>query len=147
MPHLSGLITPWGPLIHVVVSASGPRVTALTQAGQAAPQPILAKLVVDTGASLTAIDVSILNQLGLSPTGKTPIHTPSTSGSPHQANQYDVGITIFGHNNALAFSNSALPVIDGNFKTQGIDGLLGRDVLATSRMNYSGADSWYGISF
>ncbi|MDE2475960.1 MAG: retropepsin-like domain-containing protein [Alphaproteobacteria bacterium] len=147
MPHLSGQVTPWGPLIHVIVSASGPRVSALTQAGQAAPQPVLAKLVVDTGASLTAIDVSILNQLGLSPTGKTPIHTPSTAGSPHQANQYDVGLTIFGHNNSLAFISVALPVIDGSFRPQGIDGLLGRDVLASSRMIYSGADSWYGLSF
>ena len=147
MPHLSGQITPWGPLLHVVVSVSGPRGAALTQAGQTAPQPVVAKLIVDTGASLTAIDGAILQQLGISPTGSTPIHTPSTAGSPHQANQYDVGLTVFGHDNALVFLSPALPVIDGNFRAQGIDGLLGRDVLATSRMSYLGVDGWYAISF
>ena len=147
MPHLSGQITPWGPLIHVFVSASAPRVAALTNAGQTAPPAHLAKLVVDTGASLTAIDKAILQQLNLTATGKTPIHTPSTQGQPHLTDQYDVGLTIFGHGNAVVYLTTALPVIEGSFKAQGIDGLLGRDVLAVARLTYGGPDNWYGLSF
>ena len=147
MPHLSGTITPWGPLILVVVGPSAPRIQALTAAGQTPPTAIVARLVVDTGASLTAIDCTILQQLGLTSKGTTPVHTPSTAGVPHNANQYDVGIIIFGLMNAIVHAAPALPVIDGNFKAQGIDWLLGRDVLATSRMSYNGMDGWYGISF
>lgn len=148
MPHLSGQITPWGPLINVVVVVSAPRAAALTAAGQPFPTPAVARLVVDTGASLTAIDATVLKQLGLTPKGKTPIHTPSTQGQPHEADEYDVGITIYGHDTQVpCYTIPTLPVIEGNFKSQGIDGLLGRDVLIMARMIYGGPDNWYGLSF
>lgn len=148
MPHLSGQITPWGPLINVVVTASAPRIAALTKINQAIPNPIVAKLVVDTGASLTSIDTTILMQLGLTSKGKTPIHTPSTQAQPHLADQYDVGIIIYGLNmQTVCHSIPTLPVVDGAFKAKGIDGLLGRDILMMARMNYGGPDGWYGISF
>ena len=64
------------------------------------------------------------------------------------ADQYDVGIAIYGMTaNVVCHSIPTLPVIDGNFKPQGIDGLLGRDVLAIARMTYGGPDGWYGLSF
>jgi len=85
--------------------------------------------------------------LGLTPRGQASIHTPSTQGQPHQANQYDVGIAIYGMANVVCHHIPTLPVIDGNFKAQGIDGLLGRDVLAMARLNYGGPDGWYGMSF
>ena len=148
MPHLSGQVTPWGPLINVVVGVSGPRQQALTQAGQPIPPPVVAKLVVDTGASLTSIDTTILAQLALPPTGKVAIHTPSTQGKPHPADQFDVSIVLYGvSTNILVYNVVALPVIDGSFKAQGIDGLLGRDILAASRLTYAGPDGMYLMSF
>jgi hypothetical protein len=148
VPHLSGQIGPWGPLIFVNVGVSAPRSAALLAAGQGPPAPVVAKLIVDTGASLTSIDCTILAQLALTSKGKVPIHTPSTQGVPHQADQFDVSLTIFGAPNAPpVYVNSAMPVVEGQFKVQGIDGLLGRDVLAVARMTYGGPDSWYGISF
>lgn len=148
MPHLSGQITPWGPLINAVIAVSGPRSAALADAGQTVPPVVVARLVVDTGASLTAVDATILTQLGLTPSGQVDIHTPSTQGVAHKANQYDISLTLFGATNAaLVYTVAALPVIDGNFKAQGIDGLLGRDVLMHGRMSYLGDGGWYGISF
>lgn len=149
MPHLAGQLTPWGPLINVIVNVSAPKMEALNKAGQPIPPPAVAKLVVDTGASLTSIDCTILQQLGLTPTGVVPIHTPSTvAGTPHNANQYDVSLVIIGQvPGTVVFNSPATAVIDGEFKAQGIDGLLGRDVLALGRMIYGGPDGWYGISF
>jgi len=148
VPHLSGQVTPWGPLINVVVGVSGPRQQALVLASQPIPPGIVAKLVVDTGASLTSIDSTILAQLALPPTGQVAIHTPSTQGNPHSANQFDVSLVIFGTSaNTLVYNIAALPVIDGNFKAQGIDGLLGRDVLSACRLTYSGHDGMYLMSF
>ena len=80
-------------------------------------------------------------------TGQIPIHTPSTQGQPHMCNQYDVGLTIYGAQTEIVYVNTALPIIEGQFKAQGIDGLLGRDILALTRMTYLGSDSWYAISF
>jgi hypothetical protein len=129
-----------------MVGVSVPRNQALVAAGHTPPPQILAKLVVDTGASLTSIDCTILTQLGIPATGKVPIHTPSTQGVPHLADQYDVSIGIYGVS-ALIHSVPALPVVDGKFKAQGIDGLLGRDVLAVARLTYCGADGFYLMSF
>jgi hypothetical protein len=135
-------------LINVVVAVSAPRAAVLTKANQPIPNSAVTKLVVDTGASLTAIDITILKQLGLTPRGKAQIHTPSTQGQPHLVDQYDVGIVIYGATaQAVCHTIPTLPVLDGHFKAQGIDGLLGRDVLAMARMHYGGPDGWYGISF
>jgi hypothetical protein len=98
-------------------------------------------LVVDTGASCTAIDAAILAPLGLMPTGQIAIHPPSTQGLPHACNQYDVGLSIYGAASEIVYLNTALPIIEGQFKAQGIDGLLGRDVLALTRFTYLGHDS------
>jgi hypothetical protein len=148
LPHVGGIITAWGPLLNVVVSVSVPRFSALTAAGHPIPSPVVAKLLVDTGASQTAIDGTILGKLGLTPTGTQQIHTPSTTGVPHSANLYDVAIAIFGADTSVpAHAINALAVIDGAFQPQGIDGLLGRDVLAVCRMTYGGPDQYFMVSF
>jgi len=149
MPHIGGTITPWGPLLNVLVNVSQPRAQALQKAGQPIPQPVVAKLVVDTGATLTAIDKSILAQLQLTPKGQTAIHTPSTQNTPVPANLFDIAMVILGATAAAPFAHmiAALAVIDGDFKPQGIDGLLGRDVLASARVIYSGSDQIFMMSF
>lgn len=148
MPHLGVQITPLGPVLSVYVSASGPRQQAILKAGGTIPVPVLAHLLVDTGAGLTAIDCAIFTQLGLVPTGTVAIHTPSTNGVPHSVNQYDVTLLIPSNKPGIVAHNiNALPVIDGNFKVQGIDGLLGRDVLGETRMIYCGPDSALLMSF
>lgn len=137
-----------GPADQCSRRCCGPRQQALIQAGQPVPPSVVAKLVVDTGASLTSIDTTILAQLALPPTGKVAIHTPSTQGNPHSANQFDVSILLYGTNmTILVYNVVARPVIDGNFKAQGIDGLLGRDILSASRLTYSGHGGMYLMSF
>jgi hypothetical protein len=124
MPHLGVTLTAWGPLLNIIVSVSAPRAAALTAAGKPTPTPPVAKVLVDTGASQTAIDSAILTKLALSPTGVAPIHTPSTGGVPHSASLYDVGIVIPGHTpGTIVHSIPAIPVFDGDFQSQGIDGL------------------------
>jgi hypothetical protein len=89
----------------------------------------LARLVVDTSASCTAIDAVIPAALGLMPTGQIAIHTPSTYGLPHACNQYDVGLSSYGAASEIVYVNTALPIIEGQLEAQGIDGLLGREKL------------------
>jgi hypothetical protein len=73
------------------------------------------------GGSSTALDIGILQQLALTPRGQVPVHTPSTQGQPHMADQYDVGISIFGNPQIVCHVIPVLPVIEGQFKAQGID--------------------------
>src|ERR1700722_18582662 len=95
MPHLSLRISPRGPLLQVNVGVSAPRAQALRSAGQPVPQPIPITGLVDTGASCTSIDTTILRQLAIPSSGTTQVHTPSTqAAAPHVANLYDISVML-----------------------------------------------------
>ncbi len=145
MSHYSASIGPQGPLLSVLVGPTAARRIALAAGAVPVPAPALVQLLVDTGASMTSIDASIIAQLGLQPTGTVGILTPSTGATPHQCNTYDVEIGIPGYIPGKHIP--ALPVVDGHYLSQGHQGLIGRDVLKDARLIYSGHDGWVGLSF
>lgn len=145
MPHLTVNFSPNGPLLDVLIGVSTPRREALTKAGQSVPAPIPARLLIDTGASHTAIDPNVLGQLSLSSTGATPMHTPSTTaGKPVDMDQFDISLAI--PTPALSRTFHALPVAQCHFKHQGFDGLLGRDILSDCLLIYTGPDNAFMLS-
>lgn len=118
------------------MGVSEPRKNALLTAGQPVPSTVIARLLVDTGASGTNIDQTIIQKLQLQPRGSVPVNTPSTGATPHVASVYDVSLAIRIGQMVRGFS--ATPVISSNFAAQNIDGLLGRDVLAHALFHYDG---------
>lgn len=147
MPNLTIQLSPSGPLVEVSVGVSVPRRDALTKAGQAVPANVPARLLIDTGAGSTCLDPSVISALGLSPTGTIPIHTPSTCGVPHVCNQYDVLLIII--HPRLHKTWGAIPIIESQnlLATQGIHGLLGRDILAECHFIYNGEARFYTLCF
>lgn len=145
MPHLTVPISVNGPIIDVLIGVSAPRQTALQNASQPIPAAMPARVLVDTGASHSVIDPGINTQLRLAPTGVIFAHTPSTAGIPHQMQQYDVSLYI-QHKSGLTRYFSALAISASHLKMQGIDGLLGRDVLSECLFIYSGPDQTFFLS-
>jgi hypothetical protein len=129
-----------------MVGVSVLRAQAMKLAGVPIPLPVQINLLIDTGASATCIDPEVLASLCLTPTGSVPIHTPSTNGAPHVCNQYDVCLYLLPAN-GLAHFVDALPIIESSLRSQGIDGLLGRDVLAQCALFYNGPQSGYTLSY
>jgi hypothetical protein len=121
-----------GPRLQLYVGVSHPRLQALQQAGLAVPAPALIRGLFDTGASTTATDPTVIQGLGIKPTGSMQIVTPSTGVTPVQVNTFDVGIIIplgtAGQNHVI----SALQVFESSLTVQGIQALIGRDVLINS---------------
>lgn len=78
MPHFTLQNSPQGPLLNAVISVSAARHNALISGGLPVPAPQVIRALVDTGASVTSIDPSVLTALNLTPTGSTLVHTPST---------------------------------------------------------------------
>lgn len=145
MPHLTLTLSPAGPLVDVTIGVSKPRHDALVKAGQPIPAFAPARLLVDTGASGTCLDCSVIQKLGLIPTGQAQVHTPSTGGTAgHAMNQYDVALFILAHGIRKSFLT--LPVMEADFSAQNIDGLFGRDVLAQCLLVYSGPDNAFMLS-
>jgi len=146
MSHFSGLAGPGGPILNVHIGLSVPRIQAMQSAGVPLPATQLAQLLIDTGASHTVIDDRFVQLLGLQPTGTVSMLTPSTGATPHQAATYDVAMYVIGHASAIHHL-PVQPVTACPMSHQGIDGLIGRDILAAARLTYSGPDNFFYLSF
>jgi hypothetical protein len=135
-----------GPVLDVHVGVSSPRRRMLEAASLAVPPNQPCRLLIDTGASCTCVDKWVIQSLALTPSGSTEVHTPSTgAGNPHSCNQYDVSLII--PHSELSRIFHAIPVIESEFSHQGIDGLLGRDVLNRCLFIYNGELGVYTLAF
>ncbi|WP_442958159.1 aspartyl protease family protein [Pinisolibacter sp.] len=148
MPSITSSYGPMGFLIQVVVSLSVPHRDALLRSGRTLPAPVTGTFLIDTGASCTCVDPGLVAPLGLVPTSVANIQTPSTNGGIHACNQYDVMLVLVPRSPAHPpFSIEALPVIETLLRPQGIDGLLGRDVLDKCVLFSSGEDRIFTLSY
>lgn len=147
MPILTAQIGPDGPIVNIMIGISRPRMDAMKALGQNIPPPIEIRALIDTGASCTVIDNTIINNLGLVPTGTAPIHTPSTGTSPHICNQYDISIAIPMGSAQFVVVFNTRPAIGADLSAQGIQGLIGRDLLEKGTLWYNGLESSLSIAF
>jgi hypothetical protein len=147
MPRFTLNHGPLGPLIHVFVGVSEPRHGALLKAGAQVPSPIMVTALVDTGASNTAVDPSVMKSLGLTPRRIAKTITPSTGASPHKCHTYDVSLHVpLGAATAL-FSKNAWEVTCLELRHQGFEVLLGRDILADGILVYDGKFNTFSMAF
>ena len=146
MPHLSLRLSPGGPIFEFFIAVSVPLSETLKKLGNPVPPPILVRGLIDTGASCTSVDPSVLKQLGVAPKAQVPVHTPSTkSGQPHTANQYDICV-ILPHQK-MSWQFNAIPIIEAELLHQGIQALIGRDVLANCLFTYDGTAQLFCLAF
>lgn len=146
MPSVTLPIGVYGPILGLGIAVSHPRQEALRKAGMPVPPPAIVRGLVDTGASCTCIDLSIIASLQLQQTGTVPIHTPSTGTSPHICPQYDVLLASFMENQQVHLLSLVIPVIGVDFSQQGYQALIGRDVLARGVMVYNGAAGTFTLT-
>jgi hypothetical protein len=144
MPIVVEQLSADGPIIEIRVHISEPRHQALKRTGKPIPNPVLARGLIDTGATCSCVDSAILRQLQLQPTGTTSIYTPSTTNAPHTANQYDVSLWLPANSHNIKIT---VPVIEADFSAQGIGMLIGRDVLDDCLLVYNGPSGSVTLAF
>lgn len=150
MPHFTLQITQQGAVLSAFIGVSEARRNALEQAGQPIPSLVPIRALVDTGASVTAVDPSVLQTLNLTPTGNTTINTPSTGMNPVTVDQYDVSLLVPpAVANQFPLFVRTLPVICciDLLASQGFHALLGRDVLAQCILSYNGSMGWFTLAY
>ena len=148
MPHFTLQLSPQGPLLNAVISISKERTAALTAANQPIPNPVSIRALVDTGASTTCIDPSILQALSLTPTGNIKMVTPSTGKTPVDIDQYDVSIMIPAALNQIPFHLHTIPVACTDLvSSQGFHALIGRDILSHCLLTYNGSMAVFTLAF
>ena len=107
MPHFSIPIGPNGPLLDAYVSVSQARWEALQKAKQLIPPNQKIRALLDTGASGSCLDPSVVTALDIPPHSTCLMNTPTTGATPQTANLYDIGIgnEIFWGKIALQYWN------------------------------------------
>jgi hypothetical protein len=139
MPHFTAQVMGNGPMVYAFVGVSAPRAAALQAANQPIPSVIHIQGLLDTGASHTAVDPSVLQQLGLTPTGTVLVNTPTTGATPQTIDQYDVALVIPIQDKPPLISQT-LPVTACELLAgQGFHALIGRDILSQCVFVYNGS--------
>lgn len=147
MPHFTLSVGAAGPLLKARFTVSEARAAALVREGMELPNVPAATALLDTGASCTCVDPSILAALGLTPKGEADVLTPSTTEGPERADEYDCGLFIFAETTENPYFVRNIPVLASPLRQQGIDALIGRDVLAKCVLVYNGSTSIYTLAF
>ncbi len=93
----------------------------------------------DTGASGTCISKKVVSDFNLAPIGKMNAHTPSGIGV---MNVYMINLIL---NNEVVFSN--LRVMDSEIGNQGIDVLIGMDIISNGDFAISNFEGRTQFSF
>jgi hypothetical protein len=105
--------------------------------------------LIDTGASCTIVDPSVIAALNLQPTGIVSIITPSTGATPHQTSQYDAALLIpvpTLQDPPLVFPTVAV-VSAHLFHSQGFHALIGRDILNRCVFIYNGSIGLFTLAY
>jgi hypothetical protein len=147
MPHFTLQLINNAPLLIAVLNVSQPRANALTAAGQPIPAMQRMTALVDTGASCTCVDPAIIQALNLSPTGSTLMFTPSTGAQGHLTDQFDASLKIYGRTAQSPLEIPVIAIVASALRVQGIDALIGRDVLKYCLLSYNGESESFTLAF
>jgi predicted aspartyl protease len=131
-----------GPRIPVQISIPVPLAQKLTSQGLPIPAPQTGEALIDTGASITCVDLQTIQALSLQPVNQTTITTPSQINAT--ASVYAVSIDF----PQLPIQRVArnLRVAGVTLLPQGFIALLGRDFLAGVVLTYNGVGGFFTIA-
>lgn len=135
VPNLHGV----GPVVEVRLAVGTIIEEVLRQNNQAIPTPLPVLSMIDTGATGTVIQESLINQLNLNPVGATLITTPSSTN----VQCYEYLMRILFPNNVVVET----VVIAAPLQGQHIQCLIGRDVLRHGVFIYTGYIDTFTLSF
>ena len=73
--------------------------------------------------------------------------TPSTGAIAHVTDTYDAGLQIYSGVNEPPLEIPTLAVVASHLRVQGIDALIGRDVLGHCLLSYNGQSGFFTLAF
>jgi len=148
MSYITLQVTPHGLVCDALISVSGPRRDALQKAKQPIPGVVPIRALIDTGASHTFVDPSVIAPLGLTPTGPAmPINSATTGATPANCDQYDVSLFIPCPKD-FPFMKSVIPVGTLDLLASvGLHALIGRDILSECLLVYNGKEGTFALGY
>jgi len=83
-----------GPVLEILISLTSSRRYALNRFQLPIPAPLAVRALIDTGATYSCIDLSVVSQLNLLSSYEVMVFTPGTGGVPQQMKQYEVDVEV-----------------------------------------------------
>ncbi|MCL5611679.1 MAG: retroviral-like aspartic protease family protein [Chloroflexi bacterium] len=129
-----------GPIVQVTIGVEQNMAQQLVAQGAQLPQPVSGVALIDTGATSTCIDEVIARQLNLPAIDVITIASASHANS--KQNVYPALIEVIG----IAIKFNALRAIGVPLANQGIQVLIGRDLLQHCTLFYNGMIGSFTLS-
>jgi hypothetical protein len=148
MSLVSGRITKDGAIVVVLVGVSKNRQALLEKHGFPIPKQIPVNAQLDIGSFATAFLPTVFTSLGVMPFGVIPVRTPSTKpGQPCLCDQFDVSVTFLSGMTPITVSSvHAIASDDFDRHVDGVNAILGRDILDKCILNYCGPDRIFQLA-
>jgi hypothetical protein len=148
MPHFSLQTSPHGPIVRSAIMVSNSRQQMLTDLQQAIPDPQTIDALIDTGASISGVDPTVLTALGLSPTGEAEVLSTTSGAAGVSVPTYDVCIGIYAlRQGDLHFISGTVQVTATDLGSRSFKALIGTDVLSKCILHYNGADGFFTLAY
>lgn len=149
MPIANGAIDPvHGATLELLIGVYLSKRDALRRVNLPVPERIRIVAQIDTGTALSAIDRRVLTGLDLTPLNEVKVRTPTgAEQEPSRFDQYVVSIGIdTGEGIEALFDN--IEVLGTFFAPdEGIQGMIGRDVLEHCLLVYNGPSKTFSLAF
>jgi hypothetical protein len=132
----------------VFVGVSSRRRRLLIKNQFSVPDPVPVRALIDTGADVSGFTPRVFTELDLTPVAKIDLLTPSTPhDAPHKADLYDVTLHLVAEGRMCAFPDSRVMAADCWLPGEGIEALIGRDILDLCFFQYFGQDRAFSLAF
>jgi len=134
-----------GPLLHVEVSVPTALGRYLAERGQPIPAPVAGWALLDTGATRSCVDASVLQKLGLSPVG---VVQTATAGGMVPQYLYPARLRFPAEGLDIEFASVIGVDLKGlRIADRELIVLIGRDVLAHCVLIYNGPGGFFTLAF
>ena len=140
LPANASLLNQLGPQVGVLIDIPEALAKLLAAGGKPAPTPVSGMALIDTGATSSAVDVSVVTALGVNPVGTAQV---GTAGGPTTQPVYPIRMQLQGVGLTINFSR----VTGAPLQQMGLVALLGRDMLSRMILYYDGPNSEYTLAF
>lgn len=145
MPHVTLDVRGPGLVADVDIGVSKMRAALLRGLGEPVPKPVRILALIDTGATVSAIDERIVKQLSLRPTGSTLINTFTTGAVPARCDEYDVSIELI-HLAATGLIFDPVAVSSAPLQQFGVGAIIGLNILSKCLLLYDGPNGRFTLA-
>src|SRR5262245_48649835 len=146
MPFVTGPLGANGAVVDLLVGVNEARREVLVRNGFPVPERVRVSAQIDTGTAPSAIDTQVLARLDLRPIASIQARTPSNTETPQPFDQYAVSLALRADEIEM-FVRSVEVIACVFVPEEGIQAMLGRDVLEHCLFFYNGREKTFALAF